>query len=157
MRRAKISINANADVLARIKTVKQSGGRYRVSKKEDRTFEGIVFDSKWESEVYKILKQQLPAEAIHRQVVFTIQPKFKSADGKAVREVQYIADFVLSPTPYIPDTNPIPADVIIMDAKGHVTDIFKLKNKMFMFKYGTIIHQLKRPADVQAVIDMYNK
>lgn len=137
--------------------LKHKYGRYKVSPAEDRTFGGIVFDSKWESSVYQQLRLQLPEERIHRQVVFTLQPKFKSADGKAVREIQYIADFVLSANCPAPDSILNNDDTIVMDAKGHVTDIFKLKSKMFMFKFGAVIQQVKKACDVQDVIEQYKK
>lgn len=137
--------------------LKHKYGRYKVSPAEDRTFGGIVFDSKWESSVFQQLRQQVPEDHIHRQVAFTLQPKFKSADGKAVREIQYIADFVLSPKLPDPDVVINNDETIVMDAKGHVTDIFKLKNKMFMFKYSAVIQQVKKAGEVQAVIERYKK
>ena len=72
-------------------------GRYKVSAKEDRTYDGIVFDSKWELETYKLLKLHLPADAhIHRQVEFVLQPKFKDAEGRSVREIKYASDFLIT-------------------------------------------------------------
>lgn len=130
-------------------------GRYKVSAKQDRTFDGIVFDSKWELETYKLLKTHLPAYAhVHRQVEFLLQPKFKDAEGRSVREIKYASDFVITKDGnLLPDV--VPAGALIIDSKGHLTDIFKLKNKMFMYKYGAVIHQVKRPADVMTVIDKF--
>lgn len=132
-------------------------GRYKVSPKEDRTVDGIVFDSKWEAKVYTHLIQFIPKEHIHMQVPFLLQPKFKLA-GTSIREVKYVADFVLSTTPLVHEDNKltsIPACAVIVDAKGHLTDIFKLKNKMFMYTYQVPIVQVKRPADVQDLVDKY--
>ena len=130
-------------------------GRYKVSAKEDRTFNGIVFDSKWELETYKLLKTHLPADVqIHRQVEFLLQPKFKNAEGKAIREINYVSDFLITrQLDLLP--NQLPADAVVIDSKGHLTDIFKLKNKMFMYKYEVVIQQVKRPADVMGVIDRF--
>lgn len=144
----------NIKFLEKIRLKHKKFGRYKVSPKDDRTFDGIVFDSKWEAETYKIFKLQLPLSHIYRQVEYTLQPKFKDANGKVVREICYIADFVLSPRPLI-TASTIPDDTIVIDSKGHITDIFKLKNKMFMYVYGAVIRQVKRPADVQKVIDAY--
>lgn len=129
-------------------------GRYKVSHKDDRTYAGIVFDSKWEMEVFKLLKQFAPNNYfVHRQVAFVLQPKFKSADGKAVREISYIADFVLCESEQPPTEIPLPTSCIVIDAKGHITDIFKIKNKMFMYCYKKCIHKVKRAADVMQALD----
>jgi hypothetical protein len=130
-------------------------GRYKVSAKEDRTYKGIVFDSKWEAETYKLLSTLLPADVtIHRQVDFLLQEKFKGPDGKAVREIRYSADFVITREKELHD-NEIPNDAFVIDSKGHLTDIFKIKNKMFMYKYNALIHQVKSAKDVAAVVDLY--
>lgn len=130
-------------------------GRYRVSAKEDRTYDNIVFDSKWEAQTYKLLKMLLPADVnIHMQVPFLLQEKFKTKDGKAIREINYCADFVITKEKELPP-NIIPADSFVIDSKGHLTDIFKLKNKLFMYKYRTVIHQVKSAKDVAEVVDLY--
>lgn len=130
-------------------------GRYKVSPKEARTYEGIVFDSKWEAETYKLLSTLLPKDVkIHRQVNFLLQEKFKAPNGKGIREINYLADFLITREEVLQD-NIIPADAFVIDSKGHLTDIFKLKNKMFMYKYRTLIHQVKSAKDVAALVDLY--
>jgi hypothetical protein len=129
-------------------------GRYKVSAKEDRTYDAIVFDSKWEMNTYKLLKSLLPDAHIHRQVEFLLQPKFRSADGKAVREINYASDFVITRDGnLLPDV--VPPGALVLDSKGHVTDIFKLKNKLFMYKYGTVIHQVKKASDLIPIVDKF--
>jgi Protein of unknown function (DUF1064) len=141
-------------LLALIDKSKKSG-RYKVSSKEARTYEGIVFDSKWESETYKLLSTLLPAGIhIHRQVDFLLQEKFKAPNGKAIREIHYSADFVITREEDLQD-NVIPPDAFVIDSKGHLTDIFKIKNKLFMFRYKALIHQVKSAKDVAAVVDLY--
>jgi hypothetical protein len=133
----------------------KKAGRYKVSSKETRTYAGIVFDSKWESETYKLLSTLLPADThIHRQVNFLLQEKFKAPNGKAIREIHYSADFVITREKELQD-NVIPTDALVIDSKGHLTDIFKIKNKMFMFRYNALIHQVKSAKDVAAVVDVY--
>jgi hypothetical protein len=130
-------------------------GRYKVSPKEARTYNGIVFDSKWELETYKLLSTLLPEGVnIHRQVDFILQDKFRSPDGKAVREIRYSADFVITREEEL-QPNVIPADAFVIDSKGHLTDIFKIKNKLFMYKYRALIHQVKSAKDVAVVVDLY--
>lgn len=130
-------------------------GRYKVSPKEARTYEGIVFDSKWEAETFKLLTTLLPKDVnIHKQVTFLLQEKFKDPNGKAVREINYLADFVITRETELKE-NEIPGDAFVIDSKGHLTDIFKIKNKMFMYKYRALIHQVKSAKDVAAVVDLY--
>lgn len=130
-------------------------GRYKVSPKEDRTYDGIVFDSKWEAATYELLKLNLPAPAcIHRQVTFLLQPKFKLEDGKTIREINYVADFVLTKDGnLLPNT--VPPGALVIDSKGHLTDIFKLKNKLFMYQYKTVIHQVKKPIEILQILDLF--
>lgn len=132
-------------------------GRYRVSDKATRTHEGVVFDSKWEMETYKLLKQHLPADVhIHQQVSFQLQPKYTTVRGEKIREIKYVADFLITRSLLLSE-NSVPADAVVMDSKGHITDIFKLKNKMFMYLYKVDIWQVKRPADVLQAIDYFKQ
>lgn len=129
-------------------------GRYKVSPKEDRTYDGIVFDSKWEALTYELIKTHIPASHIHRQVTFLLQPKFKLEDGKAIREINYVADFVLTKDGnLLPNT--VPPGALVIDSKGHLTDIFKLKNKLFMYQYKTVIHQVKKPIEILQILDLF--
>lgn len=89
---------------------------------------GIKFDSKAEATRYKILKKR---EAIGEisgltlQPRFTLQEKFKHG-GKTIRKIEYIADFE-----YTKD-----GQQIVEDVKGVKTDVYKLKKKIFLMKYG---------------------
>lgn len=101
--------------------------KYKASKVE---YDGIKFDSKLESNIYKRLKE-LGIQCV-------LQPKFKLQEsfryqGKAVREINYVADFAV----FIGNRS------YIIDAKGMETPVFKLKRKLFMFKYGTDIVLIK--------------
>ncbi len=73
-------------------------------------FEGIKFDSILESNCYKVLKKQCALKSLELflQVPYQITPKRK-----------YIADFVVR----CANTGKI----LIIDAKGIITDIFKMK------------------------------
>lgn len=143
-----------ANLIALIKGSKKFG-RYKVSPKEARTHEGVVFDSKWEAETFKLLTLLLPEGVIiHKQVSFLLQEKFKDNNGKAVREINYLADFVITREAVLKE-NEIPADGFVIDSKGHLTDMFKIKNKLFMYKYRALIHQVKSAKDVAAVVELY--
>lgn len=144
-----------ASKLAALVSKSPKFGRYKVSSKENRTIDGIVFDSKWEGESYKLLKLLLPVDVyIHRQVNFLLQEKFKAPNGKAVREINYSADFVITRAPEL-SPNTIPEDALVIDAKGHLTEIFKIKDKMFMYKYRALIHKVKTQKDVSALVDLF--
>ena len=64
------------------------------------------------------------------QVTYELQPRFKDKiSGKTIRPITYIADFVIT------DSN---GQVIVVDVKGKETDVFKLKKKMFQYRYPDI-------------------
>ena len=91
---------------------------------------GITFASKKEAERYKILKKMESNGEISElelQPRFLLQEKFKYR-GKTIREINYIADFK-----YLKNDK-----VIVEDTKGFVTDVFKIKIKIFKFKYPNI-------------------
>lgn len=93
------------------------------------TIDGIKFDSKKEAKRYQELKLLENANQIRnlsRQVPFELIPKQK--DERAVR---YIADFVYTDT--------MTEKVIVEDVKGYKTDVYKLKRKLFKYRYPEYI------------------
>lgn len=103
--------------------------KYHVSAREDRTYDGIVFDSKAEMEYYRevVLPLAAAGEIVQYalQKSFVLQPGFRH-DGKAVRAIIYVCDFYL----IYKDGH---SEVI--DVKGMATPEAKLKRKMFLYKY----------------------
>ena len=103
--------------------------KYHVSAREDRTYDGIVFDSKAEMEYYREVVLPLAAAGeivqYELQKSFVLQPGFRH-DGKAVRAITYVCDFHL----IYKDGH---SEVI--DVKGMATPEAKLKRKMFLYKY----------------------
>lgn len=86
-----------------------------------------VFDSIAESKRYKelaLLEQEGQIKGLKLQPKFLLQEGFKK-NGKTYRKIEYIADFM-----YIEN-----GKVIIEDVKGMETDVFKLKRKLFEYKY----------------------
>jgi hypothetical protein len=86
---------------------------------------GITFDSKKEALRYKELKLLEDSNIIMnlaRQVPFELVPK---QNGE--RAVKYIADFV-----YI---NVQTGETIVEDVKGFKTDVYKIKRKLFKWRY----------------------
>ena len=92
-------------------------------------FDGIKFDSKLEAQRYKELKVLERARLIkdlQLQPRFELQPSFKK-NGKTYRKIEYIADFS-----YFDIEK---GKVIVEDTKGFKTEVYKLKRKMFEYKY----------------------
>lgn len=91
--------------------------------------DGIAFDSKKEAYRYeelKILEKANIIKNLARQVPFELIPK-----QRGERAVRYIADFV-----YI-DTKT--GNIIVEDVKGFKTDVYKLKRKLFKYRYPEYI------------------
>lgn len=86
-----------------------------------------VFDSKLESMRYKqlaLLEQVGEIKNLKLQVPFLLQESFRK-NGKTYRKIEYIADFVYEEN----------GQVIVEDTKGIKTDVFKIKQKLFEYKY----------------------
>ena len=94
--------------------------------------DGIKFDSKLEAERYaqlKILERAGVIRELELQPSFDLLPSFRK-NGKTWRKTVYKADFryILAKDDRI----------IIEDVKGSttvITDVFRLKQKMFEYKY----------------------
>ncbi len=103
---------------------------YRKYKAKKAVIDGITFDSKKEAGRYQELKLLERAGVIKDLVLqpsFLLQDKFKYKD-KTERKIKYIADFK-----YL-DTKT--GKVVVEDVKGYKTDVYKLKRKLFLKKYG---------------------
>lgn len=89
------------------------------------TVDGKKFDSKKEAERYQVLKMLENANIISnlsRQVSFELIPK-----QSGERAVKYIADFT-----YIETAT---GKIIVEDVKGYRTDVYKIKRKLFKWRY----------------------
>lgn len=99
--------------------------------------DGITFDSKKEAKRYVELKNKQEEGKITNlrlQVPFELVPSFTiEIDGKKRkrRNIRYIADFV-----YYEDSKKI-----VEDVKGRKTDVYKLKKKLFEYKYKVTIKE----------------
>lgn len=74
----------------------------------------------------KLMERQGLIKDIKLQVKFELQPKYKK-NGKTIRAINYIADFTYF------DVNK--GKTIIVDTKGYRTEVYKLKKKIFEYKY----------------------
>lgn len=103
----------------------QRGSKFGARKTE---YNGITYDSKREAEYARdldILKQAGMILDYERQPVFPLQDRFIK-NKKVYRPIRYVADFKVT----YPDGR-----VEIIDVKGFKTTEFKLKEKMFHYRY----------------------
>lgn len=104
----------------------QSYSKYRAKK---TVVDGIKFDSKREAERYcelKLLEKAKEIRDLELQPRFLLQDKFKDRHGKTHRKIEYVADFM-----YINKDD----KKIVEDVKGMMTDVYKLKKKLFLNLY----------------------
>lgn len=96
--------------------------------------DGITFDSRREANRYRQLKTLEQAGEITDLVLqpsFVLLDAFTDAHGKRHQAIRYVADFQYT------DRD---GSVIVEDAKGIETAVFKLKRKLFLSRYP---HELR--------------
>ena len=99
-----------------------------------RTYHGILFDSQLECRFYKEylipkLKKGM-IKSIKRQVRYELLPSFIYVyDGKKQRAIEYISDF---------DVLYNDNSFMVIDVKGMVKPIDRLKAKLFKYRYPDI-------------------
>ena len=94
--------------------------------------DGITFDSKKEAKRYALLKQLERFGMIsdlRRQVPFELQPGYTNNQGKKIRAITYVADFV-----YVEN-----GKQTVEDTKGFKTKEYQIKRKLFEYKYPEYI------------------
>lgn len=95
------------------------------------TDDGHTFDSKAEAKRYGELKLMVQAGAISDLVihpVYELQTAFRDATGSRHRSIRYEGDFGYTEA----------GRAVVEDVKGHRTEVFKLKEKLFRFRYPYI-------------------
>lgn len=99
-------------------------------------YDGITFDSIKEKNRYielKLLERAGLIKNLKLQYEFELQPAF-TLNNKKIRKISYIADF------YYFDNKE--NDYVIEDTKGMRTEVYKIKKKMFEFKYKKEIKEI---------------
>ena len=89
-----------------------------------------LFDSVLEAKRYKqlaLLERDGEIKNLKLQVPFLLQESFRK-NGKTYRKIEYIADFVYEEN----------GQTIVEDTKGIKTDVFKIKQKLFEYKYPNL-------------------
>lgn len=106
--------------------------RYSKYKAKKTIVNGIEFDSKKEANRYAtllLLEKSGRIKNLKLQPTYELIPKFKKND-KTYRKTTYKADFEYFDTKL--------NKTIVEDVKGFKTDIYKLKKKMFEYKYNEL-------------------
>ena len=99
-------------------------------------YDGIKFDSIKEKNRYielKLLERAGLIKDLKLQYEFELQPAF-ILNKKKIRKISYIADF------YYFDNKL--NDYVIEDTKGMRTEVYKIKKKMFQYRYKREIIEL---------------
>lgn len=99
-------------------------------------YDGITFDSIKEKNRYielKLMERAGLIKDLKLQYEFELQPAF-ILNKKKIRKISYIADF------YYFDNKL--NDYIIEDTKGMRTEVYKIKKKMFQYRYKKEIIEL---------------
>ena len=119
---------------------RKTGHKFGVSPKEERTVDGIVFDSKAEAKRYRELKLLEAAgeiQHLQRQVRFDWMTDCCIEDWKDTKHVKrrnhYKADFT-----YVLVIDGVPTQ-IVEDVKGQILPEFKRKKKIVETLYGITI------------------
>ena len=89
--------------------------------------DNIKFDSILEANRYqelKLLQRARQISNLRLQVPFLLQESFKK-NGTTRRKIEYIADFVYEEN----------GQTVVEDTKGMKTETFKIKQKLFEYKY----------------------
>ena len=93
--------------------------------------DGIKFDSVKESKRYanlKLLERAGVIENLKLQPRFLLQEGF-TYNGHKERKIEYVADFQYERN----------GQTIVEDVKGMKTEVYKLKRKLFLYKYRDIV------------------
>ena len=99
-------------------------------------YDGITFDSIKEKNRYielKLMEMAGLIKYLKLQYEFELQPAF-TLKNKKIRKISYIADF------YYFDNKL--NDYVVEDTKGMRTEVYKMKKKMFQYKYKKEIKEL---------------
>lgn len=97
--------------------------------------DGISFDSKAESRRYqelKLLEHAGQIRALQVHPTYELQSAFKDRDGVRQRAIVYEADFA-----YIEG-----ADRVVEDVKGMETKDYKIKAKLFRYRYSALVYRV---------------
>lgn len=93
-----------------------------------------------------MLKMLLGREHFELQPEFILQEGF-THEGKKYRPIKYVGDFLLRAK----------SGDIVVDTKGHETQEFKMKAKMFVYTYRETIQLVKRKSELLELLKSLQK
>lgn len=99
-------------------------------------YDGYIFDSIREKNYYiklKLLEKAGKIKELELQKEYELQPSFK-LNNKTSRKITYRADFTYKTTE--------DDKLHVVDVKGYRTDVYKLKKKLFEYKYKIEIEEI---------------
>lgn len=129
--------NTSPIIQKEVKDDKLLGEKKKPKYGANKTFyDGIKFDSQREANRYaelKLLEKAGRIENLQLQVTYELQPAFEFL-GSRIRAINYVADFVY----FDKRTN----ETVVEDVKGMKTPVYKLKKKMFEYRYKMEIKEV---------------
>jgi len=99
-------------------------------------YDGYTFDSIKEKNYYiklKLLEKAGKIKELELQKEYELQPSFK-LNNKTSRKITYRADFTYKTTE--------DDKLHVIDVKGFRTDVYRLKKKLFEYRYGIEIEEI---------------
>ena len=99
-------------------------------------YDGYTFDSIREKNYYiklKLLEKAGKIKELELQKEYELQPSYK-LNNKTSRKITYRADFTYKTT----EDN----KMHVIDVKGYRTDVYRLKKKLFEYKYKIEIEEI---------------
>ena len=101
-----------------------------------KVVDGIAFRSTLEANAYQIIRSWQDAGIIWNlmlQPVYILQDGFTDQDGNTIRPMRYTADFRF-------DRKGITgfAETVVIETKGHRTEPYRMRRKMFLKRYPYI-------------------
>jgi hypothetical protein len=133
---------------------KRKFGRYKVSSKEKRTDEGIVFHSELECNCYRYLKTVIPEGKLHLQPWFVVFDGYVDSYGVKMAKMKYIGDFLIGDPRSREDAKlPMTDNQFLIDSKGAITAEFKKKKKMFDQRYKKTLHMPKNLEELKHIVE----
>lgn len=128
-------------------------GRITVAESSKRQADGIIFDSMIEKDAYVLFKEAFGKKKFVIQPKFLLQPGYVDPDGSKVRPIYYVADFAFN-TSKKEFTKTIPEQVIVVDIKGMIDPVFKLKQKIFTYKFNKTLYLPKTKKQIKDLIEI---
>ena len=123
-----LPISLQEQARAKLGEQEKSKSKYNARK---TSVDGITFDSAKEAQHYAtllLLERAGVIENLKLQPRFLLQEGF-TYNGHKERKIEYVADFQYERN----------GQTIVEDVKGMKTEVYKLKRKLFLYKYRDIV------------------